>query len=77
MGFADYFSRNPNGIANPPSEEDTHFVMNQINDFNFTLIKNTLRSNQSNANYRPNNFNARKQTHTLFSILAIEISRCI
>ena len=56
MGFADYFSRNPNRIATPPSEEDTHFVINQINDFKFTLIKNTLRSNQSNANKRPNNY---------------------
>ena len=49
MGFADYFSRNPNGIAIQPSEEDTHFVINQINDFKFTLIKNTLRNN---TNYR-------------------------
>ena len=45
MGFEDYFSRNPNGIATPPSEEDTHFVINQINIFKITLIKNTLHSN--------------------------------
>ena len=49
MGFADYFSRNPNGIAIPPSVEDTHFIINQINDFKFTLIKNTLRNHTSNA----------------------------
>ena len=48
MGFADYFSRNPNGIAIQPSEEDTHFVINQINDFKFTLIINTLRNNTKN-----------------------------
>ena len=47
MGFADYFSRNPNGIATPPSDEDTHFIINQINDFKYTLIKNTLRNNIS------------------------------
>ena len=49
MGFADYFSRNPNGIAIPPSVEDTHFIINQINDFKFILIKNTLRNHTSYA----------------------------
>ena len=47
MGFADYFSRNPNGVPNPPppSEEDTHFIINQIKDFNFILLQNSLRNN--------------------------------
>ena len=61
MGFADYFSRNPNGTATPRSEEDTHFITNQINDFKFTLIKNTLRNNNSHANNKPNNYNVTKQ----------------
>ena len=61
MGFADYFSRNPNGMATPPSEEDTHFIINQINDFKFTLIKNTLRNNNSHANKKPNNYDVTKQ----------------
>ena len=66
MGFADYFSRKPNRFA---TEEDTHCVINQIKDFKFTLIKNTLRSNQSNANKRPNNYDVtnklqRKKTNT-------------
>ena len=56
MGLADYFSRNPNGKATPPSEEDTHFIFNQINDFEITLIKNTLRKNNSHANNKPNNY---------------------
>ena len=62
MGFADYFSQNPNGIATPPSEEDTHFIINQINDFKFTLIKNTLRNNNSYANNKPNKYDVTKQS---------------
>ena len=54
MGFADYFSRNPNGAVTPPSEEDTHFNIKQINDFKFTLIQNTLRSNRSYTNKHKN-----------------------
>ena len=69
MGFADYFSLNPNGMATPPSEEDKHFVINQINDFKFTLIKNTLRNNQCKAIYKLNNYDVmnhskHKQTNT-------------
>ena len=69
MGFADYFSRIPNGTATPLSEEDTHFITNQIHEFNFTLIKNTLRNNNSHANNKPNNYDVtkqaqRKQTNT-------------
>ena len=66
MGFADYFSRNPNGVVTPPSEEDTHFVINQINDFKFTLIKNTLRNNTNNRhnNVDVTNRSQRKQTTT-------------
>ena len=66
MGFADYFSRNPNGIAIQPSEEDTHFVINQINDFKFTLIKNTLRNNTNNRliNNEVTNRSLHKQTTT-------------
>ena len=30
MGFADYFSRNPNVITTAPSEEDTHFLINRF-----------------------------------------------
>ena len=36
MGFAGCFSRNPNGLATPPSEEDTHFIINQ------KMISNSL-----------------------------------
>ena len=62
MGFADYFSQNPNGIATPPSEDDTHFIINQINDFKFTLIKNALRNNNNNANNKPNRYDVTKQS---------------
>ena len=66
MVFADYFSRNPNGIAIQPTEEDTHFVINQINDFKFTLIKNTLRNNTNNRlnNNDVTNCSQHKQTTT-------------
>ena len=50
-----------NGTATQPSEEDTHFIINQINDFKFTLIKNTLRNNNSHANNKPNNYDVTKQ----------------
>ena len=61
MGFADYFSRNPNGTAIAPSKEDTHFIINQINDFKFTLIKNTLPNNYSHTKNKPNNYDVTKQ----------------
>ena len=61
MGFADYVNRNPNGTATPPSEEDTHFIINQTNDFKFTLIKNKLRNNNNHANNKPNNYDVTKQ----------------
>ena len=66
MGFADYFSRNPNGIAIQTSEEDKHFVINQINDFKFTLIKNTLRNNTNNRPFNNDvmNRSLHKQTTT-------------
>ena len=37
MGMADYMSRNPVQIANPPSTYDADFIIAQIN-----VIKNTL-----------------------------------
>ena len=61
MAFADYFSRNPNGTATPPSGEDTHFIINQINDLRFTLIIIKLRNNNSHANKKPNNYDVTKQ----------------
>ena len=66
MGFADYFSRNPNGIAIQPSEEDPHFVINQIKDFKYTLIKNTLRNNTNNRPFHNDvtNRSLHKQTTT-------------
>ena len=45
MGFADYLSRNPSGDPIPPSEEDKNFVINVIDELNFTLIRNTLTPN--------------------------------
>ena len=62
MGFADYFSKNPNGIATLPSDEDTNFIINQVNDFNFTLLKYTLRNNSQYANNQPNKYDVMEQT---------------
>ena len=56
MGFADYLSRNPNEAAKHPSEEDTLFIINQINDFKIILIQNTLLTNTSCANNQLSNF---------------------
>ena len=56
MGFADYFSKNSNGAATSPSDEDTHFIINQMNDFKFTLVQNTLRTNRSYANNQLSNY---------------------
>ena len=75
MGVADYFSRNPNGVATPPSEENTHFIINQIKVFKFTLLQNILRNNKSYINNQTNNYDVIKHsTHTLFVIFTIEIS---
>ena len=72
MKFADYFSRNPNGAAKTPSEKDTHFIINQINDFKFISTQNTLRANRSYSssqnnqlsNYDAINRTQNKQTQT-------------
>ena len=45
MGFADYLSRNPSGDPIPPSEEDKNFVINDIDELKFTLIRNALAPN--------------------------------
>ena len=62
MGFANYFSRKANGVATPPSKKDIHFIINQINDFKFTVVKNTLRNNRSHASNQLNNYDVIKRT---------------
>ena len=37
MGFTDYLSRHPHSPASKISKDDEIFVVNRINDFNFTL----------------------------------------
>ena len=54
MAFADYINRNPNGAATPPSEADANFLINQINEFKFTLAQNTLRNSRSYTNNHKN-----------------------
>ena len=46
----------------PPSEEDTHFIINQIKDFNFTTLQNSLRNNRSNASNQTNNYDVMNQS---------------
>ena len=48
MGFANYLSRNPTGDAIPLSEEDKNFVVNTIDEINFTLLRKALSSNGVN-----------------------------
>ena len=49
MGFADYLSRNPSGLAPSPNTEDNNFVINAIEEIKFNLIKNDLTPNKVNA----------------------------
>ena len=49
MGFADYLSRNPSGVAPTPNIEDNNFVINAIDEIKFNLIKNDLTPNGVNA----------------------------
>ena len=37
MGFTNYLSRHPHSPASEISKDDELFVVNRINDFNFTL----------------------------------------
>ena len=47
MGFADYLSRHPKQQPPPPWEDDTHYIVNLINDFKFILTQNSI--NQTSA----------------------------
>ena len=49
MGFADYLSRNPSGVAPTPNIEDNNFVINAIDESKINLIKNDLTPNGVNA----------------------------
>ena len=49
MGFADYLSRNPSGVAPTPNIEDNNFVINAIDEIKLNLIKNNLTPNGVNA----------------------------
>ena len=44
MGFADYISRHPKNKLSPPSEDDTKYTINLINDFIFGLTKNSIEN---------------------------------
>ena len=49
MGFTDYLSRHPSSPASKISKDDELFVVNRINDFNFTL-NDELRRHALSAN---------------------------
>ena len=55
MGLIDYISRNPVGLAIPPSEYDEEFVVASINAFinNLELIDNVILKNLANQNIAP------------------------
>ena len=55
MGFLDYMSRNPVGLAKPPSEYDEKFVVASINFFinDLELIDNVIVNNLTNQNKAP------------------------
>ena len=55
MGLIDYMSRNPFGLAKPPSEYDDEFVVASINAFinNLELIDNVILNNLANQNKAP------------------------
>ena len=49
MGFTDYLSRHPNSPASDISKDDELFVVNRIQEFNFTLA-NEFRRSELSAN---------------------------
>ena len=49
MGFADYLSRHSKNSPPPPSEDDTKYIINLINDFKFGLNKNSVEHTSSNS----------------------------
>ena len=49
MGFTDYLSRNPSGLAPSPNTEDNDFVINAIEEIKFNVIKKDLTPNGVNA----------------------------
>ena len=55
MGLIDYMSRNPVGLAIPPSEYDEDFVFASINAFinNLELIDNVILNKFANQNKAP------------------------
>ena len=55
MGLIDYMSRNPVGLAVPPSEYDEEFVVASINAFinDLELIDNVILNNLANQNKAP------------------------
>ena len=55
MGLIDYISRNPVGLAIPPSEYDEEFVVASIRTFikNLEMIDNVILNNLANQNKAP------------------------
>ena len=55
MGLIDYMSRNPVGLAIPPSDYDKEFVVASNNAFinNLELIENVILNNLANENKAP------------------------
>ena len=55
MGLIEYMSRNPVGLAKPPSEYDDQFVVASINAFinDLELIDNVILNNLANQNKAP------------------------
>ena len=54
MGFTDYLSRHPNSPASEISKDDELFVVNRIQEFNFTLANEFRRSELSANRITPN-----------------------
>ena len=48
MGFADYLIRHPKNKPPLPSEDDTKYIFNLINDFIFGLTKNSIENTSVN-----------------------------
>ena len=55
MGLIHYMSRNPVGLAIPPSAYDEEFVVASINSFvnNFEMIENIIQNNLAHQNRSP------------------------
>ena len=77
MGLADYLIRHSKNSPPPPSEVDTNFIINLINDFKFGFTKNSIEHTSANRTstdkYQPikdatNNYSQARKYNNAFCL---------